>query len=53
MQIRTPTFCLELEALRRADDEDWARVRVNVQSGGFTGDFEAWLQSGDLENFSN
>ena len=53
MQLRTPTFSVELEALRRADDEDWARVRVNVQAGGFTGAFEAWLQSGDLDNFSN
>jgi hypothetical protein len=53
MQLRTPTFSVEMEALRRADDEDWARVRVDVQAGGFTGAFEAWLQSGDLDNFSN
>lgn len=52
MQLRTPTFSVELKALRGADDEDWARVRVEVQSGGFTGDFEAWLQSGDLDSFS-
>ena len=53
MQLRTPTFSVELEALRRADDEDWARVRVNVQAGGFTGAFDAWLQSGDLDSFSS
>jgi Putative addiction module component len=41
MQLMTPTFSVELEALRRADDEDWARVRVNVQAGGFTGAFDA------------
>lgn len=52
MQIKAPTFRVELIALRRADDEDWARVRVEVQAGGFTGDFEAWLQSGDLDIFS-
>ena len=28
-------------------------MRVEVQAGGFIGDFEAWLQSGDLEVFSN
>ena len=53
MQLRTPTFSVELEALRRADDEDWARVRLDVQAGGFTGAFDAWLQSGDLDSFSN
>lgn len=53
MQLRTPTFAVELEALRRADDEDWARVRVDVQAGGFSGAFDAWLQSGDLDHFSN
>ena len=52
MQLRTPTFRVDLEALRRADDEDWARVRVEVDAGGFTGNFEAWLQVGDLDNFS-
>ncbi|ABM38024.1 WapI family immunity protein [Polaromonas naphthalenivorans] len=52
MQLRTSTFRVELKALRRADDEDWARVRVEVQAGGFKGDFEAWLQVGDLDNFS-
>ena len=45
-------MCFELHALGRVDGEDWTRVRVEVQSGGFTGDFEAWLQSGDLDNFS-
>jgi hypothetical protein len=53
MQLRTPTFSVALEARRRADDEDWARVRIDVRAGGFTGAFDAWLQSGDLDNFSN
>ena len=53
MRLRTPTFNVELTALRRPDDEDWTRVRVEIQAGGFTGDFEAWLQSGDLDAFSN
>ena len=35
MQLRTPTFSVELDALRRVDNEDWARVRVDVQAGGF------------------
>ena len=52
MQLRTPNFSVELEALCRTDDEDWARVRVDVQAGGFTGAFDAWLQSGDLDDFS-
>ena len=52
MQLRTPTLRVELEVLHRADDEDWARVRVEVHAGGFTGNFEAWLHAGDLDNFS-
>ena len=52
MKLRTPTFRIELTALSRVDEEDWTRVRVEVQSGGFSGDFESWLQSGDLEVFS-
>ena len=45
-------MCVKLEALRRADDEDGARVLVEVEAGGFRGDFEAWLQSDDLAHFS-
>lgn len=52
MQLRTSTFRVGLTALCRADDEDWARVRIEVQAGGFNGDFEAWLQAGDLDSFS-
>ena len=53
MQLKTPTFCLNLEALRRPDHEDWARVRVTVQVGGFSGNFDAWLCSRDLDIFSS
>ncbi len=52
MELSAPTFRVKLAALCKANDEDWARVRVGVQTGGFAGDFEAWLQYGDIDSFS-
>jgi hypothetical protein len=52
MQLETPTFSVNLEAIRAADDFDCAWVRVEVHAGGFTGNFEAFLQTCDLDCFS-
>ena len=44
---------LQLELLPRGlvDDEDWVRVQVVTVVNGFHGEFEAWLQSTDLDRF--
>jgi hypothetical protein len=51
MRISAEGLHLELEARRRVDDEDWVRVGVAVSVVGFDGNFEAWLQLGDLRRF--
>src|SRR5688500_18943057 len=53
MRISASGLHLQLQARRRADDEDWCRVQVVAQVNGFQGEFEAWLQAADLERFAN
>jgi len=52
MNLTAPALQLRLSPRRRADDEDWCRVQVVASAGGFTADFEAWLQTTDLERFA-
>jgi hypothetical protein len=52
MKLTTTGLTIELQPRRRVDDEDWVRVQVLVKANGFRGDFEAWLQLGDLEHFA-
>jgi hypothetical protein len=53
MEINAQGIQLNLRALRRADTEEWTRVRVSVEVSGFRGEFEAWLQVGDLMRFAD
>jgi hypothetical protein len=52
MHLNTPALQLQLSPVRLADDEDWCRVQVEASTGGFTANFEAWLQTVDLEHFA-
>jgi len=49
--MSTPHLQLELQPRRKVDEEDWVRVQVLLQTNGFRGDFEAWLQLTDLVRF--
>lgn len=51
MRLTAHGLRIELLHRRAADDEDWVRVQVVAAAHGFTGDFEAWLQLGDLLRF--
>jgi hypothetical protein len=51
MRISATHLQLELQPRRKVDDEDWVRVQVLLRVHGFRGDFEAWLQLGDLIRF--
>ena len=53
MKLRTEGLNLELQCVRDADDEGWCRVLVLVEVPGFAGKYEAWLQTDDLQRFSN
>jgi hypothetical protein len=53
MKLHAQGLQIELRPRRLVDDEDWVRVQVLVEVNGFSGDFEAWLQLGDLERFAN
>lgn len=53
MKLSSSGLQLELLARRRANDEDWCRVQVEARANGFRGEFEAWLQTADLERFSS
>ncbi|MGZ8226109.1 MAG: WapI family immunity protein [Methylococcaceae bacterium] len=53
MKIHAQGLQIELCPRQLVDDEDWIRVQVLVEVNGFSGDFEAWLQLGDLERFAN
>lgn len=52
MKLATPSLTIELQPRRSVDDEDWVRAQVLTKANGFRGDFEAWLQLGDLERFA-
>ncbi len=52
MNLTAPALQLQLSPRRRADDEDWCRVQVVASAVGFAADFEAWLQTSDLERFA-
>jgi hypothetical protein len=51
MKLSAATLTIELRLRRTVDDEDWVRVQVLAAANGFHGDFEAWLQLGDLVRF--
>ena len=51
MNLSSGELTIELQPRRSVDDEDWVRVQVVVGANGFRGDFEAWLQLGDLSRF--
>lgn len=51
MKISAANLTIELRPLRAVDDEDWVRVQVLAAANGFRGDFDAWLQLGDLVRF--
>ena len=51
MKLSAATLTIELRPRRTVDDEDWVRVQVLAGANGFHGDFEAWLQLGDLTRF--
>ena len=53
MNLHTPAIQLQLSPRRRADDEDWCRVQVTARVSRFTADFEAYLQTADLERFAH
>ena len=53
MKLSTPGLQLELLPLRQADDEQWCRVQVRAAVRGFEANYEAWLQTADLELFKN
>ncbi|WP_124948816.1 WapI family immunity protein [Sulfuriferula thiophila] len=53
MKLHAHGLHIELRPQRLVDDEDWVRVQVLVEANGFSGDFEAWLQLGDLTHFAN
>ena len=53
MNLHTPTIQLQLSPRQRADDEDWCRVQVTASAGRFTADFDAYLQTADLERFAD
>ncbi len=52
MKLSAHGLHIELVPVTRADSEEWARVRVIIRVSGFQGDFEAWLQSSDLQRFA-
>jgi hypothetical protein len=52
MNLTTPALQLQLSPRRCADEEDWCRVQVVASAGAFAADFEAWIQSADLERFA-
>ncbi len=52
VKLSAATLTIELRPRRIVDDEDWVRVQVLAGANGFRGDFEAWLQLGDLVRFS-
>lgn len=52
MNLTAPALQLQLSPRRRADDEDWCRVQVVASACRFAADFEAWLQTSDLERFA-
>jgi hypothetical protein len=51
MQLRAEGLDLLLSPARAVDNEDWVRVRISASSGEFAGEFEAYLQLGDLRRF--
>jgi len=53
MKLHAHGLQIELRPRRLVDDEDWVRVQVLIEANGFSGNFEAWLQLGDLERFAN
>ncbi len=52
MKLAAPGSNIELQPVRQADDADWCCVQDGVQATGFTGNFEAWLQTAKLEFFA-
>lgn len=44
---------IQVDAHGPVDEEDWGRVNVAVSEAGFSANFVAWLQSGDVEHFAN
>jgi len=53
MEIRAKGLQLSLKPLRSVDDEDWVRVIVVASAPGFSAEFEAWLQAGDITRFAD
>ncbi|RYG96026.1 MAG: hypothetical protein EON58_12970 [Alphaproteobacteria bacterium] len=53
MNLRTPSFCLDLTARRVVDNEDWVRVWADATVGVFSGGVETYLQLEDLRRFKD
>ena len=53
MNLNTPAIQLHLSPRQRSDAEDWCRVQVVADTRRFNANFEAYIQSADLENFAN
>jgi hypothetical protein len=51
MKLRAEGLDLDLQCVRAADDEGWCRILALVTVPGFTGKYEAWLQTVDLKRF--
>lgn len=51
MKINTHGLTLEVVAQETADEEGWCRVHVHALAPGFEGNFDAWLQTCDLDRF--
>ena len=51
MKIRAKALELALLPAQSVDSEDWVRVRAKVDTGIFSGEFEAFLQLEDLRRF--
>ncbi len=51
MELRAEALELVLLPAQTVDSEDWVRVRAKVDTGTFSGEFEAFLQLADLRRF--
>lgn len=49
MELSANSLRICLESITTIDAEDWCRVAVDVSDSGFSANFVAYLQSGDVE----
>lgn len=53
MELNVNGVHIHLAAVGPVDDEDWGRINVDVLDSGFSASFVAWLQSRDVQRFSD